>query len=302
MDGVGLAPAGPGNPLSVEPTPTLRRLLGGPLTRERPGRTAGGVVLEALDACLGVDGLPQSATGQTALFTGVNASRLMGRHITALPGPRLRRVVEEHGLLRRATGLGAATTFANAYSAAYLADFRSGRRAPSVTTWAAESAALELRELSHLRRGRAVTWDVTRDLFAARSGHRLRPIAAATAGRHLAAIAAGHRLTVYETFLTDLAGHRRWGVNPAMALARLDGLLEGVLAAIDAGHVDPLTVVLTSDHGNVEDAGTRGHTRNPVPLLAVGPLAPRFAGLTSILEVTPRLLDCLQPDATTPPS
>ena len=101
VDGVGLAPAGRGNPLTAAATPTLRRLLGGPLTAERAaggassaaaGATeAGGTVaLAALDASLEVEGLPQSATGQTTLFTGVNAAAAVGRHVSAFPGPRLR--------------------------------------------------------------------------------------------------------------------------------------------------------------------------------------------------------------------
>ena len=35
LDGVGLAPASPDNPLASAPTPALRGLLGGPLTIEQ---------------------------------------------------------------------------------------------------------------------------------------------------------------------------------------------------------------------------------------------------------------------------
>jgi hypothetical protein len=40
-----------------------------------------------LDASLCVPGLPQSATGQAALLTGLNAPELMGRHIEGFPPP-----------------------------------------------------------------------------------------------------------------------------------------------------------------------------------------------------------------------
>ena len=43
-----------------------------------------------LDATLGVPGLPQSATGQTTLLTGVNAAAHAGRHMVGIPGPTLR--------------------------------------------------------------------------------------------------------------------------------------------------------------------------------------------------------------------
>ena len=50
-------------------------------------------------------------------------------------------------------------------------------------------------------------------------------------------------------------------------LPRLDAFLGSVVA-----HLPPdTTLVLSSDHGNVEDATTKAHTTNPVPLLVVGP-------------------------------
>jgi bisphosphoglycerate-independent phosphoglycerate mutase (AlkP superfamily) len=137
--------------------------------------------------------------------------------------------------------------------------------------------------------GRAVTWDVCRDRFAERSGVALEPIAAPEAGRHLAELASVYDLTLYETFLTDLAGHGRRGVSTEEAIGRLDGLLAGVLSVRSAD----TTVVLTSDHGNLEDTTTGGHTTNPVPLVAVGPAAGHFADLDSLLGVTPRILDVL---------
>ncbi|MDO9170716.1 MAG: hypothetical protein Q7W29_02680, partial [bacterium] len=53
-------------------------------------------------------------------------------------------------------------------------------------------------------------------------------------------------------------------------------------------------VLLTSDHGNLEDLSTRSHTRNPVPLLAWGPgAATLLARCTRLDEVTPALLSLL---------
>ena len=86
--------------------------------------------------------------------------------------------------------------------------------------------------------------------------------------------------------MTDLAGHGRWGWRAEAALDRLDGLLGGVLAAAAPG----TTVLLVSDHGNLEEAGHRHHTRNPVPLLAIGSDAIAFAGLGRIDELASCLL------------
>lgn len=296
VDGVGLAPGSQDNPLAAVPTPAIDRLLGSSLTAEAVEVARGdGVLLEPLDAALGMPGLPQSATGQTALFTGVNAPAELGRHVTAFPGARLKAILAEESVLARTAARGLATTFANAYTPGYVRRIEAGEGRLSASTLAARAAGLRFRDLDDLRRGRAVAWDVERDLFAARLGEaeadlrRLDPIGAAEAGRHLAAVAGAHRLTLYETFYTDLAGHRRWGIEPAEAVRRLDGLLGGLLE----DRPDDLTVVLTSDHGNLEEADHTLHTRNPVPLLAVGPAASRFAGLTRIDRVAPRILDVL---------
>lgn len=288
VDGLGLAPAGPDNPLSVMPTPALHNLLGGPLTLERCSRVDG-LLLAPLDATLGVDGLPQSATGQTALFTGVNGAARLGRHVTGLPGPRLRAIIEEHNLLQAARQRGLETTFANAYTSEYLAALASGARRPSVTSCALLSSRLVPRQIDELRRGEAVSWDIERDRFAQQASEDLPEVTAEEAGAHLAGIASGHHLTLYETFITDMAGHGRLGLTVEEALRRLDGLLAGVLEARDP----QTTILLTSDHGNLEQSRDHRHTRNPVPLLAVGPLARHFVGARSILDVTPTILECL---------
>ncbi len=292
VDGVGLAPAGPSNPLADHATPTLEDLLGGPLTLEQvgigPERT-----LAALDACLGVEGLPQSATGQTTLFTGVNAAHHLGRHVTGFPGPRLRELIDLRSLFLQARRKGLRATFANAYSEPYLEAMRRGERRPSVTTCAVWAAELPLRGIEELEAGDAVTWDIERDLVNARLGTEFPLVTSRQAGRQLARLTGRHHLTVFESFLTDLAGHDRFGLTARESLSRLDGLLAGVLETLDP----EVTLLLTSDHGNLEDSTTRSHSRNPVPLLAVGPLAPSFSKLSSIVEVTPRIMECLAPDS-----
>ena len=243
------------------------------------------VTLAALDAVLGVPGLPQSGTGQTTLFTGVNAQAAIGHHVPALPGPRLRRLLAEHSVLKRLAADGHAVTFANAYTADYAARLASGESRGSATTYAVLAAGIPLRTLEDLERGDAVTWDITGELFVRRAGVLLAPIVPELAGQRLARLAARHDFTLYETFLTDLAGHGRWGITASDAVAKLDGLLAGVLAA----RPPELTVLLTSDHGNLEEPWHKSHTSNPVPLLAVGPAAPAFADLTRLDEVAPRV-------------
>ena len=289
VDGVGLAAPGADNPFHALPTPALRALLGGDLTLESVGRGAGSARLAALDATLGTPGLPQSATGQTALFTGVNAPELMGRHVTGLPGPQLREVLARGNLLSTAVARGLRVTFANAYTESFVAALARGEARVSVTSCCALHAGLRIRTEADLEAGRAVTWDIRGDLFETRAGVSVEVVEPRLAGRRLARLAGEHDLTLYETFLTDLAGHRREGFDPSEAVRRLDGLLSGIVDGLTA----ETTLVVTSDHGNLEDLSSRRHTRNPVPWLRFGPAADELAAVKSLLDVTPALLEAL---------
>ncbi|MGH9380309.1 MAG: metalloenzyme [Thermoanaerobaculia bacterium] len=277
LDGVGLAPPGTDNPFASVPMPALTGQIGGRLVAGTVPRD--GVLLRELDATLGVEGMPQSATGQTSLFTGGNAAAVLGFHQAAFPGGRLQRLLAEHSLFRRLSEEGLRCTFANPLTRDPYGQ-TSGRL--SATTRAMMAAGLPFRRLSDLARDEAVTWDVCRDRWT-RSGGGWERIEAPVAGRHLVGLAATHDVTLFETFMTDLAGHGRWGWTAEEALTRVDGLIAGILGSADPG----LTVLLTSDHGNVESESTRLHTRNPVPLVVWGPGRDAFAECSSILHVAP---------------
>ena len=252
-------------------------------------RASRSLVLGSLDAALGVEGLPQSATGQTALFSGFNAPLEIGRHVTGLPGPRLKSILDRRNLFEEAAAREWRVTFANAYTGAYLRAVESGSRRVSVTTYCMLRARLRFRDLGDLRRGRAVSWDVCRDLFRTRAGSELAAVEPREAGHDLAAIANDHDLTIYESFYSDLAGHGRPEADRGEAVRRIDGLLGGVVESL----ADDVTLVVTSDHGNLEQADGGSHTRAPVPLLALGPAALSFEGATELPEVTPRILGLL---------
>jgi 2,3-bisphosphoglycerate-independent phosphoglycerate mutase len=280
LDGVGLAPAGPSNPLAQAPTPNLRALLGGPLTLEQ-ATARPGLLLRPIDAALGVPGPPQSGTGHVALLAGVNAPALHGRHQPNFPPVALRPLLAERSLFRRALAAGRAVAFANVFPPAFYEAEARRKLRPSASVLAARGAGLPLRGLDELRAGRALSWDITGQALAAREP-AFPPIAPEEAGARLAALAHDHDLVFFECFMTDLAGHGRLGpTGPAEALARVDGLVGGLLGALRPGD----TLLITSDHGNLEDATTSIHSEAPVPLLAVGPAAPAFEEVTRLDQV-----------------
>jgi len=292
LDGVGLAPAGPDNPLSQVPMPHLRALLGGPLVLDGGPQPVSpepepGLTFLALDACLGVPGLPQSATGQTALFTGLNAPALVGDHVTAHPTAPLRAVIAEHSLLKRAAGAGASVLLANAHSQKFWDMVRGRKRRLGASTLTALAAGAPIPTLADLVAGRAVLWDITHEIATSHLDYDLPLVTPQEAGARLARLAAEFDLVLYESFLPDLAGHRR--LEPKWVLVRLDAFLGSVLANRSSG----TTLVLCSDHGNIEDTTSKRHTTNPVPLLVAGPAAGRFRQAQAITDVAPAILAAL---------
>ena len=72
------------------------------------------------------------------------------------------------------------------------------------------------------------------------------------------------------------------------SLKNLDDLLGGVAE----GGLDRLTILISSDHGNVEDLSVKTHTLNPSLAAVAGEDAEFFMGkLNSICDVTPKIVE-----------
>ena len=298
LDGVGLGDDDPSrNPLAAATLPTLRRLLDGhALTRlaAQVGQFASGSLLCSLDATLGVPGVPQSGTGQATLWSGVNVAAQLGRHSGPYAPPLARDILQQVNLFKavqtRFHRGGAA--FANAFPPRYLDRLARGTARQSVTSLAAHLGGVPFRGHHELAHGQALSAFVTNEMWESRLGvPGLPTITAQEAGIHLAHLTQAHVLTVFEYFATDMAGHR---AEPDMAddvLARLDGMLDGLLAALDPQRD---LILVTSDHGNLEDTTLTDHTLNPVPALLWGAGADEIATrLGSLVDVAPAVLHWL---------
>jgi hypothetical protein len=240
-----------------------------------------------IDAGMGVPGLPQSATGQTALLTGVNAAEAMGRHVEGFPGPALREIIRQHNLYDRLAALGVRSTFANAYYVTDAADVHT-RRIQSVTTVSALKAFGTVRDVAALREGRAVYQDLTRSSLRDKGYDGPLVTPEASAGT-LLDIAGEYDFTLFEYFQTDRAGHKGSPEDVRRVLALFDAFL-GVVALF--GRRPGCLFVMTSDHGNIEEAGSPQHSANPVPFVAVGEGAAFLRErVRSVTDVTPALVE-----------
>jgi 2,3-bisphosphoglycerate-independent phosphoglycerate mutase len=301
LDGVGIGKKDEGvNPFFAAHMPALKHMLGGtaPSLHHRVMETAEATLL-SLDATLHVEGLPQSGTGQTALFTGINAPLLIGKHFGPHPYSTLRPVIEAHNIFRRVIQAGLRPCFANAFPQRFFdyVEARQGRL--TVTTLSCKYAAMPLRGERELREGRGVSADITREGWSA-LGHPTVPvISPQDAGTHVTDLCAVHEFVLFEYWRTDHAGHERLMGEAVRVLERFDGMLEGILATLDRSQI---LLVITSDHGNLEDLAVKTHTRNPVPLILAGKGHRAFAarvrhyggGAPDLTHVLPALMEALQ--------
>lgn len=280
-DGVGVGPRDPvHNPLTQAPYLLSQFADGSGTTLPEGG------VRHDVDTTFGVAGRPQSASNQTAIFTGRPAPSLLGRHVLGYPNEPLRGLLATDSIVRKVTEAGRSATFANAYPAAYL-DALGLRRRPSegadllipprflrrlkasASTLAMSAGNVELRTLDDARNDQGLTHDVDGS-----SAARRRLVVPLRSPEEAAAIfwKLSADFTLFEHYLADEAGHAQDLALARRALGTFDAFARAVIAHRPAD----CQVLICSDHGNVEDLSTRGHTRNPVAVLSFGaaPLPP----------------------------
>lgn len=294
LDGIGLGTPGPHNPFSANGASAFRRLGGGSTwTQKLPEQNSPLHLVRHLDATLGVEGLPQSGTGQATLFTGINCAKQVGRHFGPFPHSATYDVVDHENVFHYVQGLSSnapSVAFANAFPPQF---FDASSRRWTVTTRCCAGADVPLRDLGALQAKRAVTADLTTEAWRETLHLDVAPRSPADAAEHLFATHRTHIFTLFEYFQTDKVGHGRGDLTPSALVGRLDQFLGQLLDLLDPTQ-DAL--LITSDHGNVEDTSHTQHTRNPVPLLVHGWAAPYFADAHDLTDVTPGIVAALGDD------
>jgi hypothetical protein len=288
LDGVGIGPRDAGiNPFARANLPVLSALLGGLPFSDAPRLEGERALVMPLDANLDVDGMPQSGTGQTTLFTGLNAAALLGEHYGPYPDERLGTLLG-YNIFHRLLELDRTVMFANAYPPIFFDRIARGTDRRSATAQAVGAANVPYRTADHLRQGRAVSASLTNERWP--HPDDLPPIITPReAGHNLEKLSREYDFTLFEFFLTDVAGHRPARLSAVTILERIDEFLGGILAEFD---LDDGLLLITSDHGNIEDSSTRRHTRNPVPAIIAGAQRQRLAArLSSLADVTPAIVE-----------
>jgi phosphopentomutase len=226
------------------------------------------------DATLGVEGLPQSGTGQASLFCGFNAAKFVGKHFGPYPYSTTIPILEKKSLLVYFRNKYNSSYFANAYPKAFFDYVNSGRTRLSVTTMTCKLAGIKLNRVSDLRAGKALTAELTNERWNHRLGYKLKVIKPKSAARRLFNIAQQYKFTLYEYYLSDHLGHLRLADDFEKIFTELDEFLFTLLSEVDS---KKMTLIICSDHGNLEDLSVKTHTRNPALAITAGKSAKEIA-------------------------
>jgi 2,3-bisphosphoglycerate-independent phosphoglycerate mutase len=290
LDGVGIGKKDADiNPFFHARMPVLTALCGGELPHTPfKKKSTGQAEVVAMSATLGVSGLPQSGTGQAAIFTGVNGAKKFGRHFGPYPPSMLRQSIAEKNIFSQLKALGKSVVFANAFPQRFFDYTKSGTRRLSVTTLSCQLAGVPLLDAGNLQRDEGISADFVRTQWPELGHPEIKPIVPRTAGKHLASIVSNHDFTLFEYWLTDHAGHSQKMEFAVEVLERLDEFLDGFLESFDP---DTTLLMIVSDHGNIEDLSTKSHTRNRVPCILLGKHSHQLAKqIKDLTHITPAIM------------
>ncbi len=282
LDGLGIGERGnPANPLNRFSPRVLR------LFSDRLGPFPAGGRGLTTDVSSGVTGLPQSATNHVTLLTGVNGAAALGRHLSGFPNRFLRQLLEKHSVFRQLQSVGRSVTFANSYTPEF---FQNRPRWVSASTVMCESAGVSLQNLEDVRAGRSLYMDITHFILR-QKGYEVPLRSTDDAARILRNLAKNYDFCFFEYFLTDLAGHRG-DLEQAEAILRT---VDDFLFELCSNLTDNSSLLVTSDHGNLEDMSVGSHTHNPVATLVWGPLATQWASRSTLRldQITPAIVNYL---------
>jgi len=299
MDGVGLGNDDPEiNPFVTAHLPHLTGLLG-----ERwfispanggPGRiTSDKLSLVPTDPNMDMPGRPQSATGQATILTGRNVPAIIGEHYGPKPNQAVAEVIHRGSLFQEVVEVGGRAALITPYPQGYFDAINSGRRIYSSVPLAATSAGLALMTADDLRAGRAISPGFTGQAWKDHLGYTDIPVMTLfEAGQQIAAVAQSYQFSFFEHWPSDRSGHRGTLAEAVQHLEMIDEALGGLFEAWDWENG---LLIITSDHGNIEEKHHRQHSRNPVPTILFGrdhaPLAQQIHTLADIAPVVRTVLE-----------
>jgi hypothetical protein len=299
LDGVGLGDDDPSiNPFAIADTPTLLQLSNGKHWLRTTGRQESErAIFIPTDPRLGVPGRPQSATGQATILTGRNVPQLIGEHYGPKPNPAIREILAEDNFFKQVVAHGKIAALIEAYPPRWHAAINRGKALRSSYQQAAFEAGLPIFGEDKIYSGEALAVDWTGEGWHTELGYDDTPIyTPREGGIKMVEISRLYDFAFFSHWMTDVIGHRGDMKDAVNVLELFDAVMAGALEAWDD---DEGLMIITSDHGNIEEIGNRKHTENDIPTVVIGSEKVAFAeGLKDLSDYVPRMAQILLPNRT----
>ncbi|MBK7630142.1 MAG: alkaline phosphatase family protein [Ignavibacteriales bacterium] len=289
IDGVGIGK----NDLEYNPFfkygfESFEKILGEIPHLENPKLSSNGIYCFPVDATLGVEGLPQSGTGQVSIFCGMNAPKFVGKHFGPFPYSTTIPIIEKENIFKAYKELDMSPYFANAYPKVFFDYLKSGKTRLSVTSLSCRLTGIKLNSIKEIRRKTALTAEITNERWNRKLKYQLKVISPEIAAARLLKTALKYDFTLFEFFLTDHLGHGRIPDEFATIYKNLDRFLLKILSEINQSQI---TLVICSDHGNFEDLSVKTHTLNPALTITAGIHAKELAEeIIDLSDIKPSIL------------
>ena len=289
LDGVGIGEDNPlTNPFFKYNFNTFIELFGSIPHLDNQTLTRDGRYLFPSDALMGVPDLPLSGTGQTSIFCGINASRILGNHFGPFPHSSLVPIIREQNIFKAFKRKKMKVTFANAYPKVFFDYIESGKKRLSVTSLSCQLSDVPLKTATDLRNGNALSAEIDNDGWVNKLGYSLPIIKPETAAKRLWKISTENHFTLFEHFLTDHLGHGRNKETIEDRLAVLDKFLYSVITNIP----EKCSLLVCSDHGNLENTSIKTHTLNPALTITAGEHAEKLKNrITNLSHIKDAILE-----------
>jgi hypothetical protein len=300
LDGIGLGDDDPTvNPFALANTPTLHQLSNGHRwLRSTERQESARAIFVPTDPRLGVPGRPQSATGQAAILTGRNIPQIIGEHYGPKPNAPIRDILAQDNFFKQTVAHGLTAALLEAYPPRWHDAINSGKSLRSSYQQAAYEGGLPIFEEDKIYSGEALAVDWTGEGWRRELGYTDSPVYTPhEAGRKLVEISRRYAFAFHSHWITDIIGHRGTLADGVRILELFDGVMAG---ALDAWDDDEGLLLITSDHGNMEEIGNRKHTENDVPTVVIGTRKAEFAdSFHNLTDFVPHMAAMLFSDRAT---
>lgn len=263
--------------------------------------------IKNIDAIMGIRGIPQSATGQTSIYTGKNIPKILGKHIGSFPNKKMRAIIKESNVFSLLKSRGLSPMFLNAYPAHSNLFYKSNvvigengdfifsenfpdkyKRRISVTSSMMITNGIKPFDIEDILEKNSIYQEYSNKSLK-KYGLSLPEFSPEDAAEIIHKTSKKYDFLLYEYFQTDIYGHRKKMKECEVLIKNLNRLIKKLILLSDR---EKDTIIITSDHGNIEDMSVKTHTTNPVPLLTWGYKAKTIrAGVNSLYDITPAILD-----------